>query len=190
MTLFEPRCKVCTSNNRRIYEEAFASTPKPSFQELSDKAKVLGEDISYKAFERHLTRHYCTEVATLLEAEGKVGEVVEGAKREVVDTVTEIKNNLNGLKTLLDLTMSAYSNKQMSPTMLRGVTDLYREHRQTIEACERLTSKLMVGTNLSEAEVLKLLYLFSKGLCPECMIKFKETLDEYFKRKGIDKQSE
>ena len=71
----------------------------------------------------------------------------------------------------------------MSPSLIRSLTDLLREHRQSLEVCDRLTSKLTEGTTMSEAETLKLLYLFAKDLCPTCSPKFKAALDEYIKRK-------
>ena len=187
MVAFEPRCKVCTSPNRKTYEENYlTSDPKPAWQDLEEQAKILGEEISYKAFERHFTRHYSAGVAELVEKEGQVTEVVKEARQEVINIVEEIKDNLNGLKTLLQVSLDAYKGKPISPQMLRGLTDLYREHRQSIESCERLTGKLTEGTTMSEAEILKLLYTFAKDFCPICTSKFKTNLDEYLRSKGHD----
>ena len=184
LVAFEPRCKICTSPNRKTYEENFLTLdPKPSWQDLEEQAKVLGEDISYKAFERHFARHYSAEVAGLVSKEEEVTEVVEGAKQEVINIVDEIKGNLNGLKTLLQTSLEAYKGKPISPSMLRGLTDLYREHRQSIESCERLSGKLMAGITMSEAEILKLLYKFAKDFCPDCTSNFKKNLDEYLRKK-------
>jgi len=189
MTLYEPRCKVCTSPNRKTYEEMWAEDPKPTFKELEERAKVLGEDISYKAFERHFSRHFSATVAELVKKEEVVSQAVAEAKKEVIDIVEEIKSNLNGLKALLSATLQASQNQKLSPTILRSLTDLYREHRQSIEACERLTSKLSETTTLSEAELLRILYIFSKDLCPDCLEKFKNNLDEYLRKKGYGSQS-
>lgn len=184
MTAFEPRCKVCSSANRKTYEDIFlASGDKTCWGELSEKAQVLGEEISYKAFERHFKRHFSTGVAQLKQKEDQVTEVVEEAKQEVINIVEEIRGNLNGLKTLLNKSLEAYKDKPISPGMLRGLTEVYREQRQSIEACERLTGKLTEGTNLSEAEMLKLLYVFAKDFCPNCTVSFKKNLEEYLKRK-------
>ena len=184
MVAFEPRCKVCTSINRKTYEDNYlTSDPRPTWSDLEEQAKVLGEEISYKAFERHFTRHYSAGVAELVQKEDEVVEVVEGAKQEVIDIVDEIKGNLNGLKTLLQASLDAYKGKPISPSMLRGLTDLYREHRQSIESCERLTGKLTADTTMSEAEILKLLYVFAKDFCPSCAGKFKKNLDDYLRRK-------
>jgi uncharacterized protein with ATP-grasp and redox domains len=189
MTLYEPRCKVCTSPNRKTYEEMWAEDPRPTFKELEERAKVLGEDISYKAFERHFSRHFSATVAELVKKEEVVSQAVAEAKKEVIDIVEEIKSNLNGLKALLSATLQASQNQKLSPTILRSLTDLYREHRQSIEACERLTSKLAETTTLSEAELLRILYIFSKDLCPNCLEKFKNNLDEYLRKKGYGSQS-
>jgi uncharacterized protein with ATP-grasp and redox domains len=189
MTLYEPRCKVCTSPNRKTYEEMWAEDPRPTFKELEERAKVLGEDISYKAFERHFSRHFSATVAELVKKEEVVSQAVAEAKKEVIDIVEEIKSNLNGLKTLLSATLQASQNQKLSPTILRSLTDLYREHRQSIEACERLTSKLAETTTLSEVELLRILYIFSKDLCPDCLEKFKNNLDEYLRKKGYGVQS-
>jgi uncharacterized protein with ATP-grasp and redox domains len=189
MTLYEPRCKVCTSPNRKTYEEMWAEDPRPTFKELEERAKVLGEDISYKAFERHFSRHFSATVAELVKKEEVVSQAVAEAKKEVIDIVEEIKSNLNGLKALLSATLQASQNQKLSPTILRSLTDLYREHRQSIEACERLTSKLAETTTLSEAELLRILYIFSKDLCPDCLEKFKNNLDEYLRKKGYGVQS-
>lgn len=185
MAAFEPRCKVCTSVNRKIFEENYlTSDPKPSWQDLEEKAKVLGEEISYKAFERHFTRHYSAGVAELVSKENQVTEIVEEAKQEVINIVDEIKDNLNGLKTLLNTTLQAYQGQsKISPSFIRSLTDLYREHRQSIEACERLSSKLTAGTTMTEAEILKVLYTFAKDFCPDCTQKFKKNLDEYLRKK-------
>jgi uncharacterized protein with ATP-grasp and redox domains len=189
MTLYEPRCKVCTSPNRKTYEEMWAEDPRPTFKELEERAKVLGEDISYKAFERHFSRHFSATVAELVKKEEVVSQAVAEAKKEVIDIVEEIKSNLNGLKALLSATLQASQNQKLSPSILRSLTDLYREHRQSIEACERLTSKLAETTTLSEAELLRILYIFSKDLCPDCLEKFKNNLDEYLRKKGYGSQS-
>jgi len=185
LVAFEPRCKVCTSNNRKTYEDRYlTSNPKPSWQDLEEQAKVLGEEISYKAFERHFSRHYSAGVAELASKEEEVSDVVEEAKQEVIDIVDEIRGNLNGLKTLLNKTLDAMEGQnKISPSLIRSLTDLYREHRQSIEACDRLTSKLTEGTTMSEAETLKLLYLFAKDLCPICTSKMKDTFDEYLRKK-------
>lgn len=187
MVAFERRCKICTSPNRKTYEDYYlTSEPKPSWQDLEDKAKVFGEEISYKAFERHFSRHYSAGVAELVQKEDEVSEVVEKAKKEVVNIVDEIKNNLNGLKTLLNSTLQAYQNQgKLSPQLLRSLTELYREHRQSIEACDRLSSKLSEGTTMTEAEILKVLYIFAKDFCPDCTAKFKKNLEEYLKEKEV-----
>lgn len=185
MAVYEPRCKVCTSPNRKTYEEYYlTSDPKPSWRDLEEQAKVFGEEISYKAFERHFSRHYSASVAELVQKEEEVTQVVEKAKKEVIDIVEEIKTNLIGLKALLNTTLQiAEQEHRLTPALLRSLTDLYREHRQSVEACERLTSKLTEGVALSEAELLKLLYIFAKDFCPECTKKFKTNLDEYLERK-------
>lgn len=187
MSTYEPRCKVCTSSNKKEYEAFFlANTEIPLTKlspELEEKAKVFGEEISYKAFERHFTRHFSATITELASREEEVTEVVKTAKKEVIDIVAEIKNNLNGLKTLLNKSLEAYKDKTITPGMLRGLTDLYREHRQSIEACDRLTNKLTEGTQMSEAEMLKFLYLFAKNLCPACAQRFKANLDDYLERK-------
>jgi len=183
-SLYESRCKVCNSPNRKVYEDFYLkSVNKTCWTELEEKAKVLAEDISCKSFERHFRRHFQEGIVELQKKEELVSGAVEGVKQEVIDTVQEIKNNLNGLKTLLTKALEAYEDKSMSPAMLKGLTELYREHRQSIESCEHLTSKLTAGTNLSEAEMLKILYIFAKDFCPICTEKFKKNLDEYLKRK-------
>lgn len=190
MVIFEPRCKVCTSPNRKTYEDNYlTSNPKPSWHDLEEQAKVLGEEISYKAFERHFSRHFSATVAEFVQQEVEVSKVVEGAKQEVTDIVEEIKENLNGLKALLAASLDAYKGKPISPNMLRSLTDLYREHRQSIESCERLTSKLLTNTTLSEAEILKMLYIFAKDFCPTCIQKFKENLDNYLRCRKLDLNS-
>ena len=78
-------------------------------------------------------------------------------KNEVINVVGEIKQNLTGLKTLLGAALSAYKKKRLIQ-LCYGLTDLYREHRQSIESCEKITSKLTEGTVLSEAEILRILY--------------------------------
>jgi len=184
MSHYEPRCKVCNSPNRALYEKLFKENKgNIKWTALAEKAKMLGEDISRRAFERHFSRHFTLEMAEIFEKEDEVQEVVEKEKQEVIDLVTEIKNNLNGLKALLSKTLESIQNKPLSPAMLRVVTDIYKEHRQSLEACERLTSKLSMETSLSETEVLRLLYHFSKDLCPECLKKFKENLETYLERK-------
>jgi len=48
MAVFEPKCKICSSEHRKLYEDFYMdNTPKPTWASLEDKAKVLGEDISY-----------------------------------------------------------------------------------------------------------------------------------------------
>jgi hypothetical protein len=184
LTVYEARCKICTSIHKKEYEDFFtSSTNKFPWRDLEEKAKVLGEEISHKAFERHFTRHFSKEISELIEREGDVSKVVDDAKKEVINTVEEIKGNLNGLKSLLSKALNAYENTAISPQMLRGLTDLYREHRQSIESCERLTGKLTEGTNLSEAELLRTLYVFAKNLCPECSSKFRISLEEFLERK-------
>ncbi|MCW1308288.1 MAG: hypothetical protein OH337_03710 [Candidatus Parvarchaeota archaeon] len=184
MEIYEPRCKVCTSRNRKVYEERWLETPRPTLEQMQELARMLNEDISYKSFERHFKNHFNPGIAELAAKEESITQVVEEAKKEVIDIVSEIRSNLNGLKALLSQTLAAtQAQGRVSPTLIRSLTDLYREHRQSIEACERLTSKLTEGTTLTEGELLKLMYIFAKDLCPECREKFKITLDEYLARK-------
>ncbi|MEM2047806.1 MAG: hypothetical protein QXZ06_07990 [Candidatus Jordarchaeales archaeon] len=147
---------------------------------------MFGEEISYKAFERHFSRHFSAGVMEFAKREEEVSQVVKEAKKEVIDIVEEIKTNLNGLKSLLNTTLEAFQGQsKVSPALLRSLTDLYREHRQSLEACDRLTTKLMEGTTLSEAELLKILYIFARDLCPDCLVKFKDNLDSYLRGKQI-----
>lgn len=184
MTAFEPRCKVCTSSNRKTYEDRYlTSNPKPSWSDLEEQAKVLGEEISYKAFERHFARHFSVGVVEIAQKEEDVSEVVEEKKQEVINIIQEIKNNLNVAKTLIETVHTALESK-VSPSLIRSLTDLLREHRQSLETCDRLMGKLTEGTVLSEAEILKLSYLFAKDLCPICLPKYKDALDEYIRRKN------
>lgn len=184
MSHYEPRCKVCNSPNRALYEKLFKETKgNIKWTALAEKAKLLGENISRRAFERHFSRHFTLEMAEVFEKEDEVQQVVEKERREVIDLVKEIKNNLEGLKTLLSTSLASIQNKPLSPAMLRVITEIYREHRQSLEACERLTSKLQMETSLSETEVLRLLYHFSKDLCPECLKKFKTNLENYLEMK-------
>ena len=184
LAYFEPRCKVCTSPNRQLYERLYyESDGKISWTELSTKASKLGEEISRKAFARHFSSHFSAEVAEFMQGQEEVQEVVEEAKKEVINIVEEIKHNLNGLKALLSTALAKMQTQKLSPTMLRVVTEIYREHRQSLEACERLTSKLTSEQSLSEAELLKLMYLFAKDFCPDCRLKFKNNLDKYLMRK-------
>jgi hypothetical protein len=181
--VYEYRCKVCTSPNRKDYEAYYLSEDHPNWKALEEKAKVFGEEISYRGFERHFQRHFSKTVASIAAQEEGVNEVVDEAKKEVLSTVDEIRSNLNGLKTLLNTALESYENKALTPPMLKGLTELYREHRQSIEACDRLTGKLTEGLNLSEADILKLLYIFAKDLCPDCQAKFKVNLDEYLRKR-------
>jgi len=158
-----------------------------SWQELARKAKELGEDISWKAFSRHFTKHYTLEVMEFVSQQETVEEYVEEAKKEAIDLVQEIKSNLRGLKSLLDTIIPEMGKKSLSPAMLRALTDVYREHRQTLESCERLSSKLLSQVSISETELLRILYFFGKDLCPDCLKKFKENLDEYLRRKKLAK---
>ena len=58
MVTFEPRCKVCSSPNRNFYEQRFLEDEdKVTWNDLAEQA-VLGEEISYKAFERHFKKHF------------------------------------------------------------------------------------------------------------------------------------
>jgi len=182
---YEARCKVCNSPNRAYYETLYYERGgKISFRELERKAKEMGENISFQAFRRHFMKHYSFEVQELVEKEGEVTEVLEKEKKKAVNLAQEIRNNLLGLKALLDATLSQMKNKaEISPQMLRALTEIYREHRQTLQACEELSSKLSTKASLSEQELLKVLYFFSKDLCPNCLKKFKFNLDEYLRRK-------
>jgi len=184
VSYYEPRCKVCTSPHRKEYERIyFEREGKITYSELEKLALKFGEKISRKAFERHFKRHYSSSVQEYLEKEELVDEAVEATKREAIDLVKEIRNNLQGLKTLLDKTIADMKGTRLSPTMLRVVTEIYREHRQSLMDCEKLTSKLTERTLLSEAELLKLLYYFGKDLCPNCFEKFKRNLEEYLRKK-------
>lgn len=186
MVTFEPRCKVCSSPNRNFYEQRFLEDEdKVTWNDLAEQAVVLGEEISYKAFERHFKKHFSAKVKEFIDDDNEVEK--EKVKSEVINVVGEIKQNLTGLKTLLGAALSAYKEKEINPAMLRGLTDLYREHRQSIESCEKITSKLTEGTVLSEAEILRILYQFAKDFCPDCMESFRVNLDEYIRKKNSEK---
>jgi len=185
-SFYEPRCKVCNSMFRKEYEKMYRQAKgNISWQELARKAEQLGENISWKAFSRHFSKHFTSEVMDFISQEEDIEEYVEEAKKEAVDLVQEIKSNLKGLKSLLDTVLPQLGKKGLSPSMLRALTDVYREHRQTLESCEKLSSKLLSQISLSETELLRILYFFGKDLCPDCLIKFKNNLDEYLRRKKI-----
>ncbi len=184
MSFYEPRCKVCTSPNRKVYEELYRKKKdKIKWKDLEELAKRNGEFISFRAFERHFKRHFSEQVAEYIEQEKLVDEAVEATKKEAIDLVREIRNNLKGIKLLLDNAIKSMQGKSISPSMLRVITEIYREHRQSLMDCEKLTSKLTEKALLSEAELLKILYYFGKDLCPNCFQKFKENLDTYLEMK-------
>jgi len=186
MVYYESRCKVCKSSNRKEYEDIyFKAEGKVSWQEMERTATSKNEEISWKAFERHFQRHYSAKVAEMVETGESVSDVYETAKKEVIDIVEEIKSNLLGLKTLL--TKATNNLDPKNPYSTRTLMEIYKEHRQSLEACERLTSKLVSGASMSEADLLKILYAFAKNLCPDCQGKFKISLEEYLRRKKVVK---
>ncbi|RLG18257.1 hypothetical protein DRN75_02130 [Nanoarchaeota archaeon] len=177
---FEPRCKVCTSPYRDVYEKLYLeSEGKISWRELERRAKSFGEQISWKAFQRHFEerKHFSIELAKLEEEEDEIKEIIEKEKKEAIDILAEIKNNLQGLKSLLS-TITNMNPQSLSPAMARTLVEIYREHRQTLEACERLTTKLSQRTGMTRDEFIKMVCYIAQDFCKEDRIKLQKKLKE------------
>lgn len=184
---FEPKCKICTSKNRIAYEEEWQKSAHTiPWVDFEKKATDKGEEISRKAFWRHFTLHYIENETKVLSNSEKLDQAVQDERKEAINIVNEIRGNLDGLRKLLDTTIEAYKGKSdIDPSALRVLTEIYREHRASLESCERLTSKLQVGTTMSEVELVKILYFFAKNLCLQCRTSFLDNLEKHMKEKGI-----
>lgn len=174
------RCKVCTSLNRNYYEKLYYKAKgKVSFSRFERLAKDRGESISRKSFARHFRdpNHYKPERIQKLLQRGAIDERVEEVKTEAINILEEIKNNLMGLKALIE--------KAKGSKNLQEVVAVYREHRLTLQDIERLRDKLSSETALTKAELYQEIFWAASELCPKCRKKFWVKLDERLKRKGF-----
>ena len=181
---YVPQCKICTSKNRDFYESEYSkSNGNLTWSQLEEMAKNLGEFISYRAFERHFSKHFSLEVSKFLQKEETIEQAVDQKKTEAINVVEEIKGNLNGIKSLLD---KAQGIEDINASTLGALAAIYREHRQTLEACETLSEKLKSKVGLTRAELIKEIIRSAKDLCPDCREKFMVELDKRLRERGIE----
>lgn len=176
----ETRCKVCSSPNKHYYEKLYYKAKgKVSFTRFEKLASDRGENISRKSFTRHFRdlEHYTPERITKLLQQGKLDEKVEEAKTEAINILDEIRNNLMGLKALIE--------KAKKSKNLQEVVAVYREHRLTLQDIERLRNRLSSDTALTKAELYQEIFWACSQLCPKCQRKFWVKLDERLKHKGF-----
>jgi len=181
---FESRCKVCTSPNRSYFEdEYFKSDGKITWTKLEELAHNLNEDISLQSFKRHFERHFSQRIHEFMSKEETIEKVVEHKKTEAVNAVEEIKNNLEILRTLMARAENLNLDNAASVT---AWGTLLREHRQTIEACERLSSSLKSKVGITREELVREIIRAAKDLCADCQEKFMIELDKRLREKGIE----
>ena len=182
--IYEAKCKVCNSINRDVYEKMFMdSNCSPEWTYYSKQAKELfQESISYNSFSRHFKMHFDMPIAKYFEKKGIVEDAVVKTKSETVNTLTEIKGNLNGLKTLLGKVKGLQS---VTPQTLSAIAAIYREHRLTLESCEKLSRNLSATSDITKAEIIREIFYSAQHLCSDCKKKFLSDLDERLKNRQL-----
>jgi len=155
-----------------------------SWRQLASLAKQMGEDISWKAFSRHFKKHFSREVQEMVK-ESEMREIVEKEQKEAIDILQEIKTNLTGLKALLAV-LQANTKSFENPNVIRTTVEVYRELRQSLEVCERLSEKLSDKTTLTEIDLFRAIFKASEVLCDECFPKFELRLRELLREKGVE----
>lgn len=184
---YEARCKVCNSPNRAFYEEEYVdSEGKLTWTRLAEMASEKQEDISLMSFKRHFESHFSLKIHEFMAKEETIDKIVEEKKSEAVNAVEEIKNNLNILKSLIERIGKVSLD---NPSAVTAWSTLLREHRQTIEACERLSSSLKTKVGISRAELIREIIRSGQDLCPDCQGKFMVKLSKRLDKRGlIDEQ--
>jgi len=171
-------CKVCNSSNLNEYESIYLKrkgrVTDVFFQKLATKK---GEKIGRKCFKNHFEMHYRPERIQEVLSKGRIDSQVEESKAQAINILDEIRENLKGLKNLIEATKDS--------TNLSDVVSVYREHRLTLQDIERLRNKLSSDASLSKAELYREIYWACTQLCPKCKDNFWVKLDERLRRKGF-----
>jgi len=182
--IYNAKCKVCKSINRDMYEKMFMDSHcSPEWTFYSKQAKeTFQESISYNSFARHFKNHFDMPIAKYFEKKGKVEAEVVKTKSETVNTLREIKDNLSGLKFLLT---KAKGLQNVTPQTLSAIAAIYREHRLTLESCEKLSRNLSATSDISKAEIIREIFYSAQHLCSDCKKKFLGDLDERLKNRNV-----
>jgi len=180
---YNKKCILCNCPHLSEYEKAFKdSNGKISFADLEELSRKLGDNIDYAAIRRHFINHFSMITQDYLEKKSLVEQEAETTKEQTVNTLKEIRSNLEGLKNLVTKANQLQIN---SPSTLQALAAIYREHRMTIESCEKLTQALSASTDISRAEIIKEIFYAARDLCPECKKKFLSELDVRLKSRNI-----
>jgi len=182
--IYSRRCKICTSPNRDYYEKKFMdSNCSPEWTWLSKHAKeTFNESISHMGFKRHFDKHFDMPIAKYFEKKVEIEEEVVKNKTETINILKEVRENLTGLKTLIGKVKTIQT---ATPQTLSAMASIYREHRLTLESCERLTQKLSSTSDISKAEIIREIFYAAQYLCPECKKRFLRDLDDRLQKKTI-----
>jgi len=155
---FEPRCKVCKSKNRPLYEKKRFEEGY-SYDKLEELARTLNEDISYWSFQSHFSKHCRAYYDQLVEAQTR--RRVEKESEEIEAILREIKKNLEIIRSM---TKKIIETKPLDVRTANAIRGLLSEARLTLEAQERLYSKIPTRPKSTFRDMVKTLMDLIKEL--------------------------
>jgi len=161
----EPRCKICVSSNRLVYERLYKDEHK-SWLDLSEIAKTqFTEDLSHMAFYRHMTKHFSAIVEKFIKVDTSARETIDKEVSKTLDILKEYQENVKMLKDWI----GSFKDMDKTPESVRALTQLLGEQRETLTMCEKLTEKLESKRSaISEPELVREMVYASEGLCDKC----------------------
>lgn len=174
--LTESRCKVCTSPNRRKYEE-LRLKEKKSLSDLEKVAHELGERVSKSMFSRHFNRHVFEKLKELVELDDERKQLLQEKIGESIDILSDLRR----YSRVLGEAVKPYAEKKerLSPKELSALNLTIRNIRENLKLLLDLTNQLEIKGETEEVrkEKEELIRVVRK-LDPETQRKLYDAMEE------------
>ena len=173
---FEPRCKVCKSENRQHYEEMRSLGKSLQNIEAEAKRKKDPQEPSYASLQRHFNKHWVPYIREKIKREKFTETLVKEKMKQGVQILDEMMENLNICRRILG-SLTDVVTKNLEEFIAAGETGilntlkgLLAETRLTIEATQKLRGGLVVEPQETmEASLSAIIDILQKTL-PEAQL--------------------
>ena len=160
---YEPRCKICTSHNREIYEDMWKKNEIP-YRGLSRIAKdKFNEDISARAFGSHINKHYL-----LNELAERSTAKIEVEVQKTIDIINELRNSISDIESIITLAKKIF-NEKPTPSALNALSNAMDRKRALLDTMDKISRELKGKRGgMSEDQLIHELVWATEGLCRKC----------------------
>lgn len=160
--VFEPRCKVCNSPNRKEYEMMKRS--KKTINEIMDMVGQHGEDISIAGMNRHLYNHLLKKPYQsdfqIQDREGTketTPSLPQASVKEVLSrdakALERIEKGIQSAETLVD---TLFKKVDLSdPKQIHAIKELLDVIRENLSFTYKLSQTINIEPEVSERDVIK-----------------------------------